>query len=238
MKAAVLAENLTKKYPLRSPFGDGRRSRRKEKGTLWALNGVSFRLEPGEAVGFIGHNGAGKSTLLKILSRITEPTSGRAILRGRVASLLGVGAGFHLELSGLENIYLNGAVLGMRKREIDRRLDEIVDFAGVDRFVHTPIKHYSNGMHIRLAFSIAACLEADILLVDEILTAGDEAFQRKSFLKMEEAVSRGKVVLLVSHDLPSVRKLCSRSYLMEKGAIAAAGATSEVIDLYCRSLEA
>jgi lipopolysaccharide transport system ATP-binding protein len=233
MTPFIRVEELRKRYDL------GRRARApRAQGAFWALDGVSFSVEAGEAVGIIGHNGAGKSTLLKILSRITEPTSGRAVMRGRVASLLGVGAGFHQELTGRENIYLNGAILGMRKREIDRRLDAIVAYSELERFIHTPVKHYSNGMFIRLAFAIAAFLEADIWLVDEILTVGDEAFQRKCLGTLQTAVENGKIVLLVSHDLPSVGRFCRRTCLMERGRIALEGPTPDVLEAYYRKVEA
>src|SRR5687767_1731426 len=178
---------------------------------FWALRDVSFDVSGGEVVGIIGRNGAGKSTLLKILSRITEPTAGRIETRGRVASLLEVGTGFHSELTGRENIYLNGAILGMSRREIDRKFDEIVAFAEVERFIDTPVKRYSSGMHMRLAFSVAAHLEPEILMVDEVLAVGDAAFQKKCLGKMGEVAGEGRTVLFVSHNMPAVSTLCSRA---------------------------
>ncbi|MDX1616045.1 MAG: ABC transporter ATP-binding protein, partial [Candidatus Promineifilaceae bacterium] len=177
------------------------RNGRRRDDELWALKDVSFTVEEGTVIGVIGRNGAGKSTLLKILSQITEPTSGRAILRGRVGSLLEVGTGFHPELTGRENVYLSGALLGMRRREIERRFDEIVDFSGIERFIDTPIKRYSSGMNVRLGFAVAAHLEPEILLVDEVLAVGDMAFQRKCLKKMNEIGEQGRTVLFVSHNM-------------------------------------
>src|SRR5579884_2708296 len=199
---------------------------------IWALSNVEFEVKQGDVVGVIGHNGAGKSTLLKILSRITEPTSGHAEIHGRVGSLLEVGTGFHLELTGRENIYLNGAILGMKRAEIERKFDEIIAFAGVEKFVDTPVKHYSTGMHMRLAFAVAAHLEPEILLVDEVLSVGDAAFQRKCLGKMNEVSRAGRTVLFVSHNLPMVRQLCSRGVLLEKGAVRLSGPIGEVIETY------
>lgn len=204
---------------------------------FWALRDVSFSIQPGEVVGIVGRNGAGKSTLLKILSRITEPTKGRVTLRGRVASLLEVGTGFHPDLSGRENIFLNGAILGMSRVEIRKKFDEIVAFAGVERFVDTPVKHYSSGMYVRLAFSVAAHLEPDILVIDEVLAVGDAAFQKKCLGKMEE-VSRqeGRTILFVSHNLHAVRQLCRSAVLLDAGKVLAQGRAGDVLESYSRGL--
>jgi lipopolysaccharide transport system ATP-binding protein len=185
-----------------------------DEGILWALKDVSFEIKQGEVVGIIGRNGAGKSTLLKILSRITEPTSGRAKVYGRIASLLEVGTGFHAELTGRENIYLNGAILGMRKAEIDRRLDEIIAFAEIEKFMDTPVKRYSSGMYVRLAFAVAAHLEPEILIVDEVLAVGDAAFQKKCLGRMEQVANTGRTVIFVSHNLGALLQLCPQSILL------------------------
>jgi lipopolysaccharide transport system ATP-binding protein len=197
--------------------------------TVWALKDISFDVAPGEVVGIIGRNGAGKSTLLKTLSRITEPTKGRVELYGRVASLLEVGTGFHHELTGRDNIYLNGAILGMHKAEIDRKFDEIVAFAEIDKFLDTPVKHYSSGMYMRLAFAVASHLEPEILLVDEVLAVGDAAFQKKCLGKMGEVAKQGRTILFVSHNMLAVRSLCGRAIWIDKGQIAAAGETEEIV---------
>jgi lipopolysaccharide transport system ATP-binding protein len=189
-----------------------------DKEQLWALKDVSFDVQQGEVVGVIGRNGSGKSTLLKVLSRITEPTAGKATLRGRVASLLEVGTGFHAELTGRENIFLNGAILGMSKREIARKFDEIVAFSEVEKFLDTPVKFYSSGMFVRLAFAVAAHLEPEILIVDEVLAVGDAQFQKKSLGKMSSVAKEGRTVLFVSHNMGSVRELCGRAVVMEKGS--------------------
>lgn len=202
------------------------------KEEFWALKDVSFEVQEGESVGIIGRNGAGKSTLLKILSRITEPTSGRARIRGRLASLLEVGTGFHPELTGKENIFLNGAILGMGRSEIERKFDEIVAFSGVERFLDTPVKHYSSGMRIRLAFSVAAHLDPDILVVDEVLSVGDLDFQQKCMGKMENAAKSGRTVLMVSHDLAAVHRLCKRVILLDKGETVLDSDTDDVIRTY------
>jgi lipopolysaccharide transport system ATP-binding protein len=200
---------------------------------FWALKDVSFEIKRGEVVGIIGRNGAGKSTLLKVLSRITEPTSGRIKLRGRVASLLEVGTGFHPELTGRENIYLNGAILGMQRNEIKSKFDEIVAFAEIERFLDTPVKRYSSGMYVRLAFAVAAHLEPEILIVDEVLAVGDTQFQSKCLGKMKDvAKGGGRTVLFVSHQLGMVRELCTRGLLMKNGGVAFAGSTGDVIDRY------
>ena len=200
--------------------------------TLWALRDVTFDVHRGEVLGVIGHNGAGKSTLLKILSRIAEPTTGRAVLRGRIGSLLEVGTGFHPELTGRENVYLNGAILGMRRDEIARRFDEIVAFAEVERFIDTPVKHFSSGMYMRLAFAVAAHLEPEILIVDEVLAVGDAAFQRKCLGRMEAVAHGGRTVLFVSHNLDAVRRLCTRCLLLQHGRTDALGETAAVIARY------
>ncbi|MFL6195574.1 MAG: ABC transporter ATP-binding protein [Thermoanaerobaculia bacterium] len=204
-----------------------------EEDEVWALRDVSFEVERGEVVGVVGGNGAGKSTLLKILARITEPTAGWARIEGRVGSLLEVGTGFHPELSGRENAYLSGAILGMRRAEIARKLDEIVAFAEVERFVDTPVKRYSSGMYLRLAFAVAAHLEPEILLVDEVLAVGDARFQRKCLGKMRDVSTRdGRTVLFVSHNMNAVQRLCARSLLLRGGGLAMAGPTSEVVARY------
>jgi lipopolysaccharide transport system ATP-binding protein len=197
-----------------------------------AIKDVSFEVEQGEIVGVIGRNGAGKSTLLKILSRITEPTRGSIDLHGRVGSLLEVGTGFHSELSGRENVYLNGAILGMKKAEIDRKFDEIVDFAEVERFIDTPVKRYSTGMQLRLAFAVAAHLEPEILLVDEVLAVGDTRFQKKCLNKMQDVGQHGRTVLFVSHDMHAVTRLCPRCLLLDEGRLIKDGATLEVVSAY------
>ena len=199
---------------------------------FWALKDVSFDVHEGEVVGIIGRNGAGKSTLLKILSQITEPTEGEVRIHGRIASLLEVGTGFHPELSGRENIYLNGAILGMTRREIQSKFDEIVAFAEVDRFIDTPVKRYSSGMYVRLAFAVAAHLEPEILLVDEVLAVGDVQFQKKCLGKMGEVAKGGRTVLFVSHNMGAVRSLCSRALLLECGRVESQGTTDSVVDAY------
>jgi lipopolysaccharide transport system ATP-binding protein len=200
--------------------------------TIWALRDVSFDVRPGEVIGIVGGNGAGKSTLLKILSRITEPTSGTAEIHGRVGSLLEVGTGFHPELTGRENIYLNGAILGMRRAEIARKFDEIVDFAGVDTFIDTPVKHYSSGMYVRLAFAVAAHMEPEILVVDEVLAVGDAQFQKKCLGKMDDVSRQGRTILFVSHNLDAVQRLCSRGLLLERGRVVADGSITDVVSRY------
>lgn len=203
-----------------------------ESSTFWALQDISFEVKQGEVVGVIGHNGAGKSTLLKILSRITGPTMGFAEIYGRVSSLLEVGTGFHGELSGRENIYLSGAILGMKRAQINHNFDKIVAFSEVEKFIDTPVKHYSSGMYLRLAFAVAAHLEPEILLIDEVLAVGDAAFQRKCLGKMEDVSKAGRTVLFVSHNMGAVRNLCSRAILLSQGRIQASGATQDVIQEY------
>jgi lipopolysaccharide transport system ATP-binding protein len=203
--------------------------------TIWALKDVSFKVEQGQVLGIIGRNGAGKSTLLKILSRVTAPTSGRITGRGRIASLLEVGTGFHPDLTGRENIYLNGAILGMSRREIDRKFDEIVDFAEIEKFIDTPVKRYSSGMYVRLAFAVAAHLEPEILVVDEVLAVGDAAFQRKCLGKMGEVAHEGRTVLFVSHDMTNISVLCSCALLLENGKVADQGSSHQVISVYLKS---
>jgi len=202
---------------------------------IWALKDVSFEVNRGEVIGIIGRNGAGKTTLLKILSRITEPTQGHADIRGRVGSLLEVGTGFHPELTGRENIYLNGAILGMRRAEIDRRFDEIVAFGEIDKFLDTPVKRYSSGMYVRLAFAVAAHLEPEILLVDEVLAVGDAAFQKKCLGKMGDVAKEGRTVLFVSHNMAAVQRLCERVVLLNEGKIVVDGVAERVIAAYLQS---
>lgn len=200
--------------------------------SLWALKGVSFAIKQGEVLGVIGRNGAGKSTLLKILSRITEPTGGRIEMEGRVGSLLEVGTGFHPELTGRENIFLSGAILGMRRSEIDQRFDEIVDFSGVEKFLDTPFKRYSSGMKVRLGFAVAAHLEPEILLVDEVLAVGDLAFQKKSLGKMSQVAGQGRTVVFVSHNMAAIRKLCSRALWIHNGIVQKEGDVASVTEAY------
>ncbi len=199
---------------------------------IWAVRDISFEVMRGEVVGIIGPNGAGKSTLLKILTRITEPTHGRVAIFGKVGSLLEVGTGFHKELTGRENVYLNGAILGMKKTEIDRKFDEIVSFSEFEKFIDTPMKYYSTGMQVRLAFSVAAHMEPDILLVDEVLAVGDAAFQKKCLNKMEEVGNEGRTVVFVSHHMPSITRLCERVILLEEGRIVQDGPTHQVVGEY------
>lgn len=249
-KAAVEAEDLSKLYHLgstrhrnlRDLFDEWLFHRRGGRGwrvgaeasrdSLWALRGVGFRAMPGEALAVIGRNGSGKSTLLRILARVTAPTSGRAVLRGRVAPLLQVGAGFHPELSGRENVFLNGALMGMDRREVERRFDEVVAFAGVERFVDVPVKRYSNGMYLRLAFSVAAHLEAEVLLLDEVLAVGDAAFQAQCVERLLEARRQGRTLLVVSHSGSLLRRLCDRALWLEAGCVAGEGPVGEVLDRY------
>lgn len=203
-----------------------------EREEFWALKDINFEIKRGEAVGIIGRNGAGKSTLLKVLSRITEPSEGKITIAGRVASLLEVGTGFHPELTGRENIYLNGAILGMARAEIKRKFDEIVDFAGVEKFLDTPVKRYSSGMYVRLAFAVAAHLEPEILIIDEVLAVGDAEFQKKCLGKMRDVASYGRTVLFVSHNMGAISTLCTRGLLLEAGSLAYAGNAEQVVQHY------
>ncbi|HLK61216.1 MAG TPA: polysaccharide ABC transporter ATP-binding protein [Chthonomonadaceae bacterium] len=223
------------KRPLRSL--SHRRSDGADRETFWALRQVDFEIEQGDVTGLIGVNGAGKSTLLKILSHITQPTTGRAAIRGRVASLLEVGTGFHAELTGRENILLNGAILGMKRHETLRKFDQIVDFAGVERFVDTPVKRYSSGMYLRLAFAVAAHLDPEVLLVDEVLAVGDIAFQRKCLGRMREVSQEGRTVLLVSHNLVSIEALCKQCLLLDAGRLVQHGEVTEITREYRKRIQ-
>jgi lipopolysaccharide transport system ATP-binding protein len=251
--AIITAENISKRYWLghQANKGDGIRhilenalrnpaqwlkSRREKQKSVteefWALKDVSFQIKPGEVVGIIGRNGAGKSTLLKILSRITEPTTGRIEIEGRVASLLEVGTGFHGDLSGRENIFLNGAILGMTKAEIKKKFDEIVAFSEIEKFLDTPVKRYSSGMFVRLAFAVAAHLEPEILIVDEVLAVGDAGFQKKCLGKIQDVSSHGRTVLFVSHSMPTILRLCQRVILLQRGSVAGDGPAEEMTRQY------
>ena len=230
----TLRESLTSL--ITSPFRSRRvDTARAQAESFWALRDIAFDVHLGEVVGIIGRNGAGKSTLLKILSRITEPTEGYAEIRNRVSSLLEVGIGFHGELTGRENLYLNGAILGMKKVEIDRKFDEIVAFAEVERFIDTPVKHYSSGMYLRLAFAVAAHLEPEILIVDEVLAVGDASFQKKCLSKMEDVGHQGRTVLFVSHSMPAVARLCRRVILLDDGRVLEDGPAAHVVGAYLKS---
>src|SRR5256884_476759 len=226
-KSALLRDHLSR--ALKSPLSVFRRPKEE---TFWALKDVGLEVREGEVLGVIGRNGAGETTLLKILSRITRPTTGWAEIYGRVGSLLEVGTGFHPELTGRENTFLSGAILGMSKREITQKLDEIVAFAELERFIDTPVKHYSSGMYVRLAFAVAAHLEPEILLVDEVLAVGDAAFQKKCLGKMGDVAKEGRTVLFVSHNMAAVRSLCSRAFLLSDGRILSSGAANEVVSAY------
>jgi lipopolysaccharide transport system ATP-binding protein len=247
MTESIIVKDLSKRYELgalqqetqlrdqlvnllRMPF-----RRRAPKQVLWALRDVSFTVQEGEVVGIIGRNGAGKSTLLKILSKITYPTLGSVRARGRIASLLEVGTGFHEELTGRENVYLNGSILGMKKREVDAKMDAIVEFSGVERFIDTPIKRYSSGMRMRLGFSVAAHLEPDVLIVDEVLAVGDAAFQKKCISAMQDLRGGGRTVLFVSHNMAAVENLCSRGIWIANGKVHLDGPTHAVIEAYMAS---
>jgi len=223
----TLRESLVK--AIKSPFV---RENKNGQHIIWALKDVSFEVMQGEVMGIIGRNGAGKSTILKVLARIIEPTTGRAELYGRVASLLEVGTGFHPDLSGRENVYLNGAILGMKRREIDDRFDEIVSFAEIEKFIDTAVKHYSSGMYLRLAFAVAAHLDPEILIVDEVLSVGDASFQKKCLGKMDDVTRSGRTVLLVTHNLGIVKTLCKRAVLIEAGQISGIGPADEVVAQY------
>jgi lipopolysaccharide transport system ATP-binding protein len=239
---AIRIEHLTKRYTLGAMRHETmlreallnlvRRRGRREESSILALDDVNFSVEVGEVVGIIGRNGAGKSTLLKVLSKITYPTSGRIRVRGRVASLIEVGTGFHDELSGRENIYLNGSILGMRKREIDERIDQIIDFSGVEKFIDTPIKRYSSGMRLRLGFAVAAHMDPDVLFVDEVLAVGDAEFQKKCLNAMDELRSGGRTVLFVSHNMAAIENLCPRTVWIDAGRIRMDGPTEQVIASY------
>jgi lipopolysaccharide transport system ATP-binding protein len=205
---------------------------------VWALQDVSFEVSRGEVVGIIGKNGAGKSVLLKILSRITKPATGYAEIHGRVGSILEVGAGFHPELTGRENIYLNGTILGMKRAEISRKFDEIVAFSEVEKFLDTPLKHYSSGMNVRLAFAVAAHLDSEIMLIDEVLAVGDESFQQKCLKKVQEVATEGRTVLFVSHDMKVIENLCARTILLSEGRIHMDGDTQEVVSHYLANARA
>ncbi len=255
--SAIKVNNLSKKYiirhqqaALREIFTDnlGRLGRRvlghrnnnghrdasgdSTKEEFWALKDISFNVARGDRVGIVGRNGSGKSTLLKILSRITDPTEGSIRIRGRVASLLEVGTGFHPELTGRENIYLNGAILGMRRSEIKRKFDEIVTFSEVERFLDTPVKQYSSGMYVRLAFSVAAHVEPDILIIDEVLAVGDMEFQKKCMARMQAIANSGRTIFFVSHNMSSINCICNKGILLDGGQIKAAGGIKEVVDQY------
>ncbi|MDB5120192.1 MAG: transporter ATP-binding protein [Sphingobacteriales bacterium] len=259
MSKVIRVENLSKQYRLgevgtgslshdinrlwhkargkEDPYSKvGEENKRETKGNsdyVWALKDINFDIEQGDRVGIIGRNGAGKSTLLKILSRTTSPTCGSVKIKGKVASLLEVGTGFHPDLSGRDNIFLNGAILGMSKREVKRRFDEIVDFSGVERYIDTPVKRYSSGMYVRLAFAVAAHLESDILIVDEVLAVGDAEFQKKSLGKMNQvSEEKGKTILLVSHNMQAILNLCSSSILLNNGGVAGIGDTLDIITKY------
>lgn len=252
----IKVENLSKRYSLglkekkadtlagqaaniiKSPWENFKRLRQmsrfgeEDESIFWALKDINFEVKEGEVLGIIGKNGAGKSTLLKILSQITEPTSGRIEIKGRVASLLEVGTGFHPELSGRDNIYMNGTILGMTKREIDSKLDEIIDFSGVEKFIDTPVKFYSSGMKVRLGFSVAAHLEPELLIIDEVLAVGDYEFQKKCLGKMKDVSEQGRTVLFVSHNLVSVKALCTKCIFLKNGGLFAEGNVNEVVQLY------
>jgi lipopolysaccharide transport system ATP-binding protein len=238
---AITASNIGKRFEINTPKAGTIRDTlanfwvsRKPKGQqeLWALRDVSFEIEKGEVVGIIGSNGAGKSTLLKILSRITPPTTGHATIDGRIASLLEVGTGFHHELTGRENIFLNGVILGMSRQEVRKKFDEIVAFSGVEDFIDTPVKHYSSGMYVRLAFSVAAHLEADIIVIDEVLSVGDQSFQKKSLDKMNELAKGGKTILIVSHNMDHIRRLSNRTLLIDRGKLLMIGDSERVVNRY------
>jgi len=234
---AISVEGLGKRYRIATADGAAprRRFRRLSREEFWALRDVSFEIEEGTVFGVIGANGAGKSTLLKILSGITDPTTGRAIIRGRVGSLLEVGTGFHPDLSGRDNVFLNGTILGMRRSEIRRRFDEIVEFAGVESFIDVPVKWYSSGMYVRLAFAVAAHLDPEVLIVDEVLSVGDLSFQRKCLGRIDEIAHGGRTVVFVSHNMTSVASLCSSGCLIENGRAVMQGAVAHVIERYVAS---
>ncbi len=245
MQYAIEVENLSKRFQLgvigsaslreSLTFGAQRlfgKSKKEEEGEFWALKDVNFNVSKGEVLGIVGRNGAGKSTLLKVLSKITEPTDGRVIIEGRISSLLEVGTGFHPELTGRENIFLNGSILGMHRAEIKRKFDEIVAFSGVEKFIDTPVKRYSSGMYVRLAFAVAAHLEPEILVIDEVLSVGDAEFQKKCLGKMGEIAVGGRTIVFVSHNLGAVNNLCSRAIYLNHGQVVQEGKPAEVIEQY------
>jgi ABC-type polysaccharide/polyol phosphate transport system ATPase subunit len=241
MKPILEIQNLSKKF-LINPQQVAYLSLREKLSTLlkvrpsmeefWALNDVSFQVMPGDSLGIIGRNGAGKSTLLKLLSHITPPTKGRIVERGRIASLLEVGTGFHYELTGRENIFMNGSILGMKRAEIKSRLDEIIEFSGTAKFIDTPLKHYSSGMQLRLAFAVAAYLEPEILIIDEVLAVGDAEFQKKCLAKMGDITGQGRTVLFVSHNMPSLKAICKTGILLKEGQLVKDGTIDEVVNFY------
>jgi lipopolysaccharide transport system ATP-binding protein len=247
VKPILEIQNISKKYriqhlaggylSLRERMVNALKFQKNNVEDFWALKDVSFEVLPGESIGIIGRNGAGKSTLLKVLSKITPPTTGKIVSRGRIASLLEVGTGFHPELTGRENIFFNGSLLGMRRKEIESKFDEIVDFSGVEKFLDTPLKHYSSGMQLRLAFSVAAFLEPEILVIDEVLAVGDAEFQKKCLGKMEDVAKSGRTILFVSHNMAAVKNICSKSILLDHGNLAFVGEATEVITEYQRTLE-
>lgn len=246
MKPIIEIQNISKKFrinskrqpylSLRDQLANVFKPSKNKKEDFWALSDISFEILPGESIGIIGKNGAGKSTLLKILSKITPPTSGKIILHGRVASLLEVGTGFHPELSGRENIFLNGSILGMKRKEILKKFDEIVDFSGVEKFLDTPLKHYSSGMQLRLAFAVAAFLEPEILVIDEVLAVGDAEFQKKCISKMSEVSKSGRTILFVSHNMAAVENLCKKTVLLNEGKINSIDQSHNIIKLYLNNL--
>ncbi|MBI2258838.1 MAG: ABC transporter ATP-binding protein [Flavobacteriia bacterium] len=244
MKPILEISNLSKRFKINSeqqPYLSLRDSfsnlfkKANSKLDFWALNDLSFNVEEGDTVGIIGKNGAGKSTLLKVLSKITPPTSGQIISRGRIASLLEVGTGFHPELTGRENVYMNGSILGMRNTEIKKNFDAIVDFAGIERFIDTPLKHYSSGMQLRLAFAVAAFLENEILIIDEVLAVGDAEFQKKCMGKMSEVSKSGRTILFVSHNMGAIKQLCKKSVFLKQGELISYGESNSVLQMYSSS---
>lgn len=241
---AIKVENISKKFIIMAGRNDSLRAALANRWSLllgrsdkvheefWALKNISFTVNEGEAIGIIGENGAGKTTLLKILSRITDPTKGRIEITGKVSSLLEVGTGFHPELTGRENIYLNGTILGMKRSEVKKKFDEIVEFSGVQKFINTPVKHYSSGMYVRLAFAVAAHLDPEILIIDEVLAVGDAEFQKKCLGKMEDVTKEGRTVLFVSHNMEAVRNLCTSAMLLKKGEVIERGNVTNVVNKY------
>jgi lipopolysaccharide transport system ATP-binding protein len=242
MKPILEIQNISKRYRIQHLMGGYLSFREKisnalkfdgnKKEDFWALSDVSFQVQPGESIGIIGRNGAGKSTLLKILSKITKPTTGKVIMRGRMASLLEVGTGFHPELTGRENIFFNGSLLGMKRKEIANKFDEIIDFAGTEKFLDTQLKHYSSGMQLRLAFAVAAYLDPEILIIDEVLAVGDAEFQKKCLGKMEDISRSGRTILFVSHNMTALASLCKNSVLLQQGKVVAMGKSAEIVSIY------